>query len=128
MGFLSKDQFAHKSEAERAQLLPLGYHPETKETLYLPELDRFSGTYMLGVQGVGKSGLLENMIMADARGGRAVVVIDPHGDLVDHCIAALPAHRLSKTYVLDLEDEGFPFGANLFVHVKGKVSQVMLEN
>src|SRR5260370_7779691 len=113
MGFLSQDQFARKSAGEQQQLLPLGYHYETKETLYLPEIDRFAGTYILGVQGVGKSGLLENMIEADATAGRAVVVIDPHGDLISHCLPALPAHPLPQTYVPDMKNFAYPFGTTL---------------
>jgi hypothetical protein len=92
----------------------LGVQPETQDMLYMPDNDRHAGTYMLGVQGVGKSSLLENMIAYDASVGNAVIVIDPHGDLTTHAIAQLPHHRLPHTYLLDMEDEAHPFGINPF--------------
>jgi len=118
MGFLSHDYLGSLSQAERDLLvldyIKLGYHPETHDTLFQSQIDRFSGTYMCGIQGSGKSGLLENVILQDIAAGHAVIVIDPHGDLVDKCIAGMSPERLVKTYVLDMSDEEYPFGVNLF--------------
>ena len=84
----------------------------------IADQDRYSGMYVLGVQGVGKSSLLENLIAQDIAKGYSVIVIDPHGDLIDHVIAQLPqeteAAILSRLYLLDIEDTGYPFGLNLF--------------
>jgi len=91
-----------------------GSHPETDDHLYIPNTDRYAGSYILGVQGSGKSGLLQNLIHADMLAGQAVIVIDPHGDLVKDCINHIPQSRLGDTYLLDMEDEAYPFGVNLF--------------
>lgn len=118
MSYLSRTQFEQLSPAAQSRFLsthiPLGSHPETHDELYLGATDRFAGTYVLGVQGTGKSGLLENLIAADAALGNAIVVIDPHGDLVTNVLATLPPHRIPQTYLLDMADEAFPFGLNLF--------------
>jgi hypothetical protein len=98
--------------------LDFGYDPETGDHFCIPERDRYSGSYVLGVQGVGKSGFLETLIWQDAMKGNALIVIDPHGDLISNVLAALPPHRLSQTYLLDMEDETYPYGANLFSHGK----------
>src|SRR5258707_10800165 len=92
----------------------IGYHPETHDELYVPNIDRYSGTYVLGVQGYGKSGLLQNLIAADMNTGHAVIVIDPHGDLLINCLSQVPPSRLGGTFLLDMEDEAFPFGVNVF--------------
>src|SRR5579883_2066406 len=92
----------------------LGTHPETGDICFLPDRDRYTGVYVLGVQGSGKSGLLQNLIAHDVAIGNAVIVIDPHGDLVTDCIAQLDTGRVVQTYLLDMEDEGFPFGINVF--------------
>src|SRR6266567_6956635 len=92
----------------------IGYHPETQDELCIPDIDRSSGMYALGVQGSGKSGLLQNMIRLDMFSGRSVIVIDNHGDLIQHCLSVIPYDLRDKTYLLDMADEGYPFGVNLF--------------
>lgn len=93
---------------------PFGYHPETGDRLFIPTIDRYAGTYILGDPGMGKSGLLKNLIMHDIRENRAVIVIDPHADLITHCIAQLPPDKVAKAYLLDPEDVDYPFGVNVF--------------
>ena len=48
--------------------------------------DRRRHMYIIGKTGMGKSVLLENMIMDDIHKGRGVAVIDPHGDLAEGII------------------------------------------
>ena len=54
---------------------------------YLPfgikQADRLSHLYVIGKTGVGKTTLLENLIMQDIVAGRGCALIDPHGDLVE---------------------------------------------
>lgn len=92
----------------------IGYHPETQDELLIPNADRYAGMYVLGVQGTGKSGLLQNLIKADMESGQAITMIDAHGDLTQAVISQIPTHRLQHTYLLDMEDEAFPFGVNIF--------------
>lgn len=116
--FISHAYLQSISEDKRRQIMHsrvrLGYHPETNDMLTIADVDRYAGTYVLGVQGVGKSGLLENLIAHDAQAGNAVIVIDPHGDLVAHCIAQLPQACVPNMFLLDMEDEAYPFGVNVF--------------
>lgn len=122
MPFVSQNYLGYLSVADRTAFrrrhLKLGDQPETRDELLIPDAGRYAGTYVLGVQGVGKSGLLENLIAQDAAAGRAVIVIDPHGDLTKNCIAQLPPACLERTYLLDMEDEEYPFGVNVFAHAK----------
>ncbi len=46
--------------------------------------------------------------------GNAVIVLDPHDDLIRNCIGKLPEERLFNTYILDMQDEEYPFGLNVF--------------
>src|SRR5947209_4137455 len=91
-----------------------GYHPQTRDELYIPNSDRYKGTYILGRPGFGKSGLLQNLVIADMLSARSVIVIDPHEDLIDNCLHHVPRWRMPKTFVLDMRDEQFPFGINVF--------------
>ena len=96
----------------------LGYHPETQDSFLIPDIDRYAGTYVLGVQGVGKSSLLENMIYWDiCAKNTAVIIIDPHGDLVDHVIGQVQADSetdCNRMFLFDMLDENYPFGVNVF--------------
>jgi TraM recognition site of TraD and TraG len=92
--------------------IPLGTEPTTGDIFFLPERERDKGGYVIGRQGSGKSRFLEGMINADIAKGNAVIVIDPHGDLINHCLAALPRHRVEQTFVLNMLDEGYPYALN----------------
>jgi hypothetical protein len=80
---------------------------------------RQSGCYVLGVQGVGKSSLLEQMIYQDIYKGFSVIVLDPHGDLINHALAQMPEERLKDVSLLSIEDAAYPFGLNLFSSSEG---------
>ncbi len=96
-----------------ADHLRLGYHPETEEGFWVNTLDREAGTYIIGKPGYGKSAQMLNMILQDIMNGKAVVVIDPHGDLVSDILARVPEPMLPKVHLLDMTDEEYAFGANL---------------
>lgn len=118
MPFLSPEYLSRLNFLEYRSLasshVKVGWHPDTQDELYVPNKDRYAGTYILGVQGAGKSGLLHNLIKADMDEGQAVIVIDAHKDLLDACLHHVPAERLPHIYLLDMEDEAYPFGVNLF--------------
>ncbi|MEU9573730.1 hypothetical protein AB0D62_28465 [Streptomyces massasporeus] len=74
-----------------------------------------SGTYVLGTQGAGKSSLLEHITLQRMSHNDSVIVIDPHGQLIDNIMARMPDGRLEDTYLLDLADARIrPFRLNIF--------------
>ncbi|HET6910680.1 MAG TPA: type IV secretory system conjugative DNA transfer family protein [Mycobacteriales bacterium] len=68
-------------------------------------------THIVGPTGVGKSVLLGRLVGQDIAAGRAVVVIEPKGDLVDDVLAHIPAERTGDVVVLD-PAEAAPVGVN----------------
>src|SRR5437660_961448 len=129
MPFFSEEYLDSLSKSQLDELYDtrtfLGYHPETQDYFLIPDTDRYAGMYVLGVQGVGKSSLLENLIDQDISRGNAAIVIDPHGDLVDHVIAQVPEAgatiredllqaTISRMFLFDMQDEAYPFGVNVF--------------
>ncbi|MEO3861359.1 type IV secretion system DNA-binding domain-containing protein [Acrocarpospora sp. B8E8] len=68
---------------------------------------------VIGATGVGKSTLLANMILADAEAGRAVVVIDPKGDLILDLLARLPETCAGRLVLLDPDDHAGPPALNV---------------
>lgn len=75
--------------------------------------DRRRHAYVVGKTGTGKSTLLKYMALQDIEAGRGVCVVDPHGDLVEEILAAIPAHRVNDVILFDPSDEERPIGLNL---------------
>ncbi|MBV9487421.1 MAG: type IV secretory system conjugative DNA transfer family protein [Frankiaceae bacterium] len=67
--------------------------------------------WCLGPTGSGKSVLLGRLIEQDLQAGRAVVLVEPKGDLVDDVLARMPAHRRKDVVILDPNDSA-PVGLN----------------
>ncbi len=93
-----------------------GIDTTTNQPVCINKTVRPQGLYIVGRQGTGKSGLLENLIIQDIKQGLGVCVIDPHhkGGITDNIIARLPANREKDVILLDIRDYQYPFGLNLF--------------
>jgi type IV secretory pathway TraG/TraD family ATPase VirD4 len=74
--------------------------------------DRLAHLYMIGKTGTGKSTLMENLIQQDIAAGRGVALLDPHGDLVERVLAAVPAHRRAEVIYFNVPDAESPMGFN----------------
>ena len=74
--------------------------------------DRRRHVYVVGKTGVGKSTLLENMIIADIRAGRGVGVIDPHGELADKILEFIPEERMDDVIYFNPSDMEYPIAFN----------------
>ncbi len=68
--------------------------------------------YIVGRTGVGKSTLLLNILAADVAAGRGVGLLDPHGDLAEALLAAIPPHRTNDVVVFDPSDSAYAIGFN----------------
>src|SRR6266849_1632492 len=110
----------------------LGIDAQTGQRVELPKTSRLQGLYIIGIQGTGKSGLIENLIIDDTKQGTGVAVLDPHGDLINAVLARMD-RRENDVILLDITDYRYPFGINLFacsdltnpIEVQKTVDQVM---
>lgn len=75
--------------------------------------DRRRHVYIIWKTGMGKSTLLENMIIDDIRKWRWVAVIDPHGDLAETVIGHIPKSRTNQTIIFDPSDVNSPIAFNM---------------
>jgi len=74
---------------------------------------RVKHCHVIGASGTGKSTLLFNLICQDIQNGEGVAVIDPHGDLVDKILGAIPPERISDVILVDPSDEEYSIGFNI---------------
>lgn len=75
--------------------------------------DRRRHMYVIGKTGMGKSTLLENMIIQDVRAGRGLAVVDPHGDLVEKILKFIPSFRVNDVVYLNPADVEYPIAFNI---------------
>jgi len=80
--------------------------------------DRRRHMYAIGKTGMGKSTLLENMIIGDIRAGRGVAVVDPHGDLAEKVIEYIPNNRIKDVVYINPADIDYPIAFNVVEHVE----------
>ncbi len=69
--------------------------------------------HVLGETGTGKSTLLARLVLEDAAAGRAAVVVDPKGDLVEAILARLPKDAEGRTCLIDPTDPSTAVGLNV---------------
>ena len=92
----------------------LGYSVPNKTPVDLSAADRRQGTYVLGLNGTGKTSLLLCIALQDMHSGDGLCVLDPHGDLTQDLLERVPPHREKDVIVFDPSDIDYPFGLNLF--------------
>jgi hypothetical protein len=78
----------------------------------LPD-DRRRHLAIVGKTGMGKTTLLQHLILSDIRAGRGVALLDPHGDLCDALLAAVPRDRTNDVILFDAADASHPLSFNL---------------
>ena len=93
----------------------IGEDPETKKEVRIRDVDRHSGTYIIGTAGTGKTTLLSHLIDQDIHHGHGLFFLDPHGDAIEALLAnSSYAERLERDGILlDPTVESATFGVNL---------------
>jgi len=74
--------------------------------------DRRKHVYIVGKTGTGKSTLIANMVINDARNKEGLAIVDPHGDLTDVLLDYMPSFRVNDVCYLDPSDTEYPFHLN----------------
>lgn len=75
--------------------------------------DRRRHMYVIGKTGMGKTTLLENMILDDIYHGYGCCYVDPHGDTAEKLIDYIPKHRINDVVYFNPSDVEFPIGFNM---------------
>ncbi len=85
-----------------------------KNTLFgIKRKDRRQHVYLLGKSGTGKSVLMFNMVIQNIINGEGVCVVDPHGELVEGILSAIPPNRLKDVVYFNPADIDYHIGFNV---------------
>lgn len=108
----------------RGTVLAMSTYPGmTNRPLAIGITDRLRHCWILGPTGVGKSTLLSNLIVQDMQAGRAVVALDPKGDLITDLLERVPEARQDDVVVIDPSATDYPVGLNALNIGRGETAQ-----
>ena len=79
--------------------------------------DRRRHAYIIGKTGMGKTALLENMIIQDIQNGKGVGFVDPHGDSAEKLLDFIPAERVKDVVYFNPSDLNWPIAFNIMEKV-----------
>lgn len=87
----------------RGQYRPFGIYDD----------DRRRHVYIIGKTGVGKTTLIENMILQDINAGKGLALVDPHGDVAEHILESIPPERTNDVIYFNPADVDNPIAFNV---------------
>jgi hypothetical protein len=97
-----------------SQTTIIGTEVATGREIGITEAAKRQSCYLIGTNSTGKTNEVKAMAIADAQAGRGFCVVEPHGQLIEEILGAIPRHRLNDIVYLDVEDWTAPFGLNIY--------------
>lgn len=82
--------------------------------------DRRRHMYLIGKTGVGKTTLMENMVVEDIKAGRGIGLVDPHGQFAEKILEYIPAERIDDVVYFNPSDIDQPIGFNPLESTSGE--------
>ncbi|MFZ3015695.1 MAG: CxxC-x17-CxxC domain-containing protein [Minisyncoccia bacterium] len=87
--------------------------------------DRRQHIYILGKSGTGKSVFMFNMVIQNIQNGEGVCVVDPHGELVEGILSAIPPHRMKDVVYFNPADTDYHIGFNVLELIDSKYKHLV---
>jgi len=87
------------------------YH-DKKRTFGIRQADRHAHMYVVGKTGSGKSTLIETLVRQDVNIGHGLMLLDPHGDMIDRIAAVIPPERKRDLIYFNVPDPAQRLGFN----------------
>ncbi|MCD4705222.1 type IV secretion system DNA-binding domain-containing protein, partial [bacterium] len=80
--------------------------------------DRRRHMYVIGKTGMGKTTIIENMVIQNIINGDGIALVDPHGDLVEKVINFIPPDRINDVVYINPADFEHPVAFNVLESVE----------
>lgn len=75
--------------------------------------EREKHIFIIGGTGNGKTTMLGYALIQDIKNGKGVAIVDPHGDLAESLLNAIPREREKDVIYFNPDDLAYPIGLNL---------------
>jgi len=79
--------------------------------------DRRRHMYIVGKTGMGKTALLENMVIQDIQAGHGIGFVDPHGEAAEKLLDFIPSNRINDVIYFNPSDLDWPIAFNIMEKV-----------
>ncbi len=79
--------------------------------------DRRRHFYVIGKTGMGKTALLQNMMVQDIQNGEGFGFVDPHGEAAEELLDFIPPERINDVVYFNPADVSHAIGFNVLEHV-----------
>jgi len=89
--------------------------------------DRSRHMYVIGMTGMGKSTMLENLAIQDILSGEGVAFIDPHGGTAEKLLSYIPEHRMKDVVYFAPFDDDYPISFNVLEDVDPKRRHLVVD-
>ncbi len=87
--------------------------------------DRRRHMYLIGKTGMGKTTMMENMVIQDIRNGNGVAFLDPHGDSIQRILNSIPSSRVNDVIHFNPADLEYPVAFNILEAVDAKYKHLV---
>lgn len=87
--------------------------------------DRRRHMYIIGKTGMGKTTMIENMIVQDILAGNGVAFVDPHGESVEKILGYIPSSRVNDVVYFNPADLDYPIAFNPLESVDPKYKHLV---
>ena len=74
----------------------------------IKDKDRLQHIYIIGKTGVGKSTLMQQMMLSDIQRGNGIAILDPHGDTAEYILQHIPESRKNDVIYFNPQDLAHP--------------------
>ena len=85
---------------------------ERRYVFGLKQSDRRRNLYIIGKSGTGKTKIMELLIRQDIAAGRGVLLLDPHGELIEDVLNFIPENRITDVVLVNPGDTSCPIAFN----------------
>jgi hypothetical protein len=89
--------------------------------------DRRRHMYVIGKTGMGKTTMMENMVIQDIRNGHGVCFIDAHGDSVARILDFIPPSRINDVIYFNPSDLAHPIAFNVMESVDDQFKHLVAD-